>query len=189
MVFLPIGQHQLPQALIFSVIFSRQLGGFAWYLSCSIDPSRGRRHDHLDGRTQTRQTWLHRPMTAYCYSLLPSFTILTSFGVIALAMKNKVVWETKWRITRTNVVVCGWGRNWCWSSDVSRWSVARYFSSFCFVNGAGVKYGPCSVLAEMRKNFTFAANSHSFFRQIGYEALLLLFALRAKWRRKPCCIP
>ena len=79
-VILPIGRHQLPHALIFtrfSVIFSRQLGGFAWYLSCSIDPSRGRRHDHLDGRTPTRQTWLHRPAllpTAILYCLTEEFT-------------------------------------------------------------------------------------------------------------------
>ena len=76
-VFLPIGRHQLTQALIFNVSFSRQLGGFAWYLSCSIDPSRGRRHDHLDGRTQTRQTWLHRPAllpTAILYCLPEEFT-------------------------------------------------------------------------------------------------------------------
>ena len=32
----------------------------------------------------------------------------------------------------------------------------------------------------MSLNFAFAANSHSFFSQIGYEALLKLFALRCK---------
>lgn len=32
----------------------------------------------------------------------------------------------------------------------------------------------------MSLHFEEAANSHSFFRQIGYEALLLLFALRCK---------
>jgi len=59
-VFLPIGRRQLFRPLLYTVKNILTWVMFAWYLSCSIDPSRGRRHDHLDGRTPTRQTWLHR---------------------------------------------------------------------------------------------------------------------------------
>ena len=59
-VFLPIGRRQLFRPLLYTVKNILTWVMFAWYLSCSIDPSRGRRHDHLDGRTQTRQIWLHQ---------------------------------------------------------------------------------------------------------------------------------